>query len=229
MSETPRRAGRPRKAVLDQAVIGAAALRLVDETGDLALPELARRLGVQTASLYHHVDGRAGVIELLREQLVDEIDTSALDEQDRPIWDEAAAAFFRSYRAAFAAHPRVAPLLATSTIRSPRAILAYDKAAAALASTGVPVDRIMEVIKMLEYFVAGSALDLAPPKVTWQIPDGVAAPHIAAALDAQGDAASRAERAFEFGLAALLGGLRAEFAADPSDASVPPEQPWQAS
>ncbi|MDQ4113644.1 MAG: TetR/AcrR family transcriptional regulator, partial [Actinomycetota bacterium] len=60
---TQRRAGRPRKALLDRDRIGATALELVDETGDFTLPELARRLGVQTASLYHHVDGRTGVIE----------------------------------------------------------------------------------------------------------------------------------------------------------------------
>ena len=48
-----RRVGRPSRPVLDRRRIGAAALQLVDDTGGFTLPELARRLGVQTPSLYH--------------------------------------------------------------------------------------------------------------------------------------------------------------------------------
>ena len=77
---------RPRKALLDRMRIGRTALELVDETGDFTVPEIARRLGVQTASVYHHVDGRAGVVELLRERVVDGLDPATLDE--RP-WDVA--------------------------------------------------------------------------------------------------------------------------------------------
>jgi len=208
--DTQRRAGRPRKAVLDRASIGRVALELVDEAGDFTLPELARRLGVQTASLYHHVEGRAGVIELLREQLGHRIDAATLGEHDEQPWEQAMAAFFRSYRSVFAAHPRALPLLATSTIRSPRVIAAYDKMAAILAASGVPADRTMDVLTALENFVIGSALDLAAPEVMWEIPDDVTAPNLAAALDAQNHAARRAERAFEAGLAALLAGLSAE-------------------
>src|SRR3984957_7418834 len=43
-----RHAGRPRRAVLDKDRIAEAAMAIVDETGDFTVPELARRLGVQT-------------------------------------------------------------------------------------------------------------------------------------------------------------------------------------
>src|SRR5262245_56247654 len=121
---TPRKVGRPSRSVLDRERIGAAALALVDQTGDFTMPELARRLGVQTASLYHHVDGRAGVVELLRDRIGLQMDTSQLDQQP---WTEALAGFFRSYRAVFAAHPRVVPLLTMTTISSPETIAAYDR------------------------------------------------------------------------------------------------------
>ena len=81
-----RRSGRPRTALLDRDRIGAAALALVDQTGDFTLPELAQQLGVRTASLYHHVDGRAGVIELLRAKVKDEMDVTTLDD---PSWQVA--------------------------------------------------------------------------------------------------------------------------------------------
>jgi AcrR family transcriptional regulator len=205
--ESPqRRAGRPSKAILDRARIGAVALDLVDETGDFTLPELARRLGVQTPSLYHHVDGRAGVVELLRERIAQEMDRSLLDA--RP-WDVALTGFLRSYRDVFAAHPRLIGLLATTTIRDPEVLAAYDQMVVVLEEIGVPPRQAMAFLTACENFVVGSALDLAAPAVMWDIPDDVDAPHLAAALAAQEHPEKRADNAFEYGLATLLQTLAA--------------------
>lgn len=203
-----RRAGRPRKALLDRARIGQAAIELVDETGDFTLPELARRLGVQTASLYHHVDGRTGVIEVLREQVAQAMDPAALD--DEP-WDLALARFFRSYRDVFAAHPRVVPLLTTATVRSESVIRAYDRLVTRLGEIGIPVASAMRVLNALDNFVIGSALDLAAPEVMWKVPEGVEVPALAAALAAQPTDRKRADDAFEDGLDRLLASVAAEF------------------
>ncbi len=220
MSEiTHRRAGRPRKAVLDRAKIGRAALDLVDETGDVNLPELARRLGVTTSSLYHHVDGRSGVIELLREQVSAHMDVAILEQQP---WDTAIPAFLRSYRAVFAAHPRVVPLLTMTTVRSPQAIAAYDRIVVLLEEIGIPVDRAMEVLTAMDNFVIGSALDLAAPDVMWEVPDGVEAPSLTAALAKQRDAAHRAEAAFECGLRMMLAGVAAELGQVDGTPAAPP-------
>jgi AcrR family transcriptional regulator len=205
---SPRRAGRPSKAVLDKGRIGDAALELVDETGDFTLPALARRLGVQAASLYHHVDGRAGVIELLREQVASAMDLRPLDD---PAWDEALLGFFRSYRDVFAAHPRVVPLLTTATVRSAKVIEAYDRMATRLGEAGIPPAHAMRILTALDNFVIGSALDLAAPDVMWEVPEGVEAPALAAALAAQPAGHNRANDAFEEGLTRLLTSLAAEF------------------
>lgn len=198
----PRQAGRPRRAVLDRERIAEAALAIVDETGDFTLPEVARRLGVQTASIYHYVDGRAGVIELLRVRIGALIDPAPL--ALRPA-EDALRAFFRSYRDVFAAHPRVLPLLATSTVRSPEATRAYERLAALLLEIGVPGGDVMAVLTAVENFILGSALDLAGPEVMWEIPEGVEAPHLSEALAAQPAGIRRADRAFELGLDILLG------------------------
>ncbi|TGN65780.1 TetR/AcrR family transcriptional regulator [Nocardioides eburneiflavus] len=205
---TQRRAGRPRKAVLDRARIGQAALDLVDETGDFTLPALARSLGVQPASLYHHVDGRSGVVELLREQVAEAMDPTALD--DEP-WDVALAGFFRSYRAVFAAHPRVVPLLTTATVRSARVIEAYDRMVARLGDAGIPATKAMRILTALDNFVIGAALDLAAPEVMWEVPEGVEAPALSAALAAQPSNRRRADEAFEEGLTRLLDSVAHEF------------------
>ncbi|GAA2120797.1 TetR/AcrR family transcriptional regulator C-terminal domain-containing protein [Kitasatospora saccharophila] len=197
--------GRPRKALLDRQRITTAALELVDETGDFTVPELARRLGVQTASIYHHVDGRAGIVELLRARIGEEMDFSPLEQQP---WDAALAGFARSYRAAFAAHPHLVPLLATTTVRAQSVIIeAYERMAGVLEDSGFPPEDVIAVLTALENLILGSALDLAAPDVMWDVPDGVDAPRLATALAASPQGPGRADRAFTVGLDALLHGF----------------------
>ncbi|MYS40233.1 TetR/AcrR family transcriptional regulator [Streptomyces sp. SID5998] len=191
--------GRPRKALLDRGRIGRTALELVDETGDFTVPEIARRLGVQTASVYHHVDGRAGVIELLREHVVDDLDPAALDV--RP-WDVALEAWARSYRAAFAAHPRAISMLMTSPVRAPRVIEQYERVAGLLLEAGFPAETVMPVITGLDNIVLGSALDMSAPEVMWVVGEEAQAPRLAQAQAATGPA--RADRAFDLTLAGFL-------------------------
>ncbi|MFF2813656.1 TetR/AcrR family transcriptional regulator [Streptomyces sp. NPDC058000] len=196
--------GRPRKALLDRARIGATALELVDEKGDFSVPEVARRLGVQTASVYHHVDGRAGVIELLRERVTDAIDPDTLGDAR---WDTALAAWARSYRAAFAAHPRTIPMLMTSPVRAPKVLAHYDRAAGLLLDAGFAPERVMAVITGLDNLVLGSALDMSAPEPMWEVSGEADAPRLAAAQDATGP--DRADAAFELTLAGYLAHLRA--------------------
>lgn len=173
----------------------------VDENGDFTVPELARRLGVQTASIYHYVDGRAGVIELLRARIGRLLDPAPLELRPAEV---ALRAYFRSYRAVFAAHPRVLPLLATSTVRSPEVIPIYERVTVLLREVGVPAGDVMAVLTAMENFVLGSALDLAGPEVMWDIPPGVEAPNLTEALAAQPIGVNRADHAFDLGLDTML-------------------------
>lgn len=201
--------GRPRKALLDRRRIGRTALELVDETGDFTVPEIARRLGVQTASVYHHVDGRAGVIEQLRELVVDDLDLGTLDE--RP-WDVALEAWARSYRAAFAAHPRAISMLMTSPVRAPRVIEQYERVAGLLLDAGFAPDAVMPIITGLDNIVLGSALDMSAPEVMWVVGEKVEAPRLALAQAATGP--SCADRAFDLTLAGFLAHCRGLLADD---------------
>ncbi|MEU6930100.1 TetR/AcrR family transcriptional regulator C-terminal domain-containing protein [Streptomyces sp. NPDC046385] len=191
--------GRPRTPLLDRERITTTALELVDEQGDFSVPQIARRLGVQTASVYHHVDGRDGIVELLRERVCDAIDGGALD---REPWDAAMAAWARSYRAAFAAHPRAIPLLTTSPVRAPRVLLQYEKAVVRLLGAGFPLSDVMPVIIALENLVLGSALDMAAPEAMWELTDETATPQLARALAEVAE--GRTDAAFELALAGYL-------------------------
>ncbi|MGW4358719.1 TetR/AcrR family transcriptional regulator [Streptomyces californicus] len=197
--------GRPRTPLLDRERIGATALELLDEHGEFSVPQVARRLGVQTGSVYHHVDGRAGVIELVRERVSASIDTATLDLGP---WDTALAAWARSYRAAFAAHPHAIPLLMTSPVRAPKVLAQYERAVRLLLDVGFPVERVMTVITALENLVLGSALDLAAPETMWELPTGSpGTENLADALAATGP--GRADAAFELALAAFMEHCRA--------------------
>ncbi|MCG8967527.1 TetR/AcrR family transcriptional regulator [Streptomyces sp. CL12-4] len=200
---------RPRKALLDRMRIGRTALELVDETGDFTVPEIARRLGVQTASVYHHVDGRAGVVELLRERVVDGLDPATLDE--RP-WDVALETWAHSYRSAFAAHPRAIPMLMTSPVRAPRVLEHYERVAGLLLDAGFVPESVMPVITGLDNIVLGSALDMSAPEVMWVVGEKAEAPRLALAQAATGP--SRADQAFGLTLAGFLAHCRGILAGD---------------
>ncbi|UOB13363.1 TetR/AcrR family transcriptional regulator C-terminal domain-containing protein [Streptomyces sp. HP-A2021] len=194
--------GRPRTPLLDRERIATTALEIVDERGDFSVPQVAKRLGAQTGSVYHHVEGRDGIVELLRERVAAAIDPATLDL--RP-WDTALEAWARSYRAAFAAHPKAIPLLMTSPVRAPRVLEQYERAVALLLDAGfAPVD-VMPLLTALENLVLGSALDLAAPETMWELTASSPTPRLAEALSAASEGrADRADRAFEMGLTAFM-------------------------
>ncbi|GGV78509.1 tetracycline repressor, C-all-alpha domain protein [Streptomyces gelaticus] len=195
--------GRPRTPLLDRERITTTALELIDEQGEFSVPQIARRLGVQTGSLYHHVDGRGGVVELVRERVCAAIDSATLDVEP---WDAALTAWARSYRSAFAAHPRAIPLLTTSPVRAPKVLEHYERAVRLLLGVGFALPEVMAVITALENLVLGSALDLAAPETMWELPDDTATPHLAQALATVGR--GRADAAFELALGAFIGHCR---------------------
>lgn len=206
--------GRPRRALLSADLIVREALALIDADGveGFSMPKLAARLGVKSASLYNHVDGRPAIVEGIRVLIVEEMDMSGF--ADRP-WSEALIAWGRSYRTAFARHPNVIGLITTTTVTSPATLHMFETVVDALARGGWPPETIMPVLTSVENFLVGAAFDQAAPDVMIDVAEREdEVPQLAAALRAAGAAkAGRAEVAFERGLAALIDGLSAQLAA----------------
>ncbi|WP_434588747.1 TetR/AcrR family transcriptional regulator C-terminal domain-containing protein [Streptomyces sp. A5-4] len=196
--------GRPRTPLLDRERITTTALELVDRQGEFSVPQIARRLGVQTGSVYHHVEGRDGIVELLRVRVASAIDTSTLEV--RP-WDAAMTAWARSYRAAFAAHPRAIPLLMTSPVRARKVLDQYECAVRLLLDAGFAAADVMVVISALENLVLGSALDMAAPEPMWEIPDEASTPELTRALASAGP--NRTHAAFDLALEGFIAHCRA--------------------
>ncbi|MGW0311934.1 TetR/AcrR family transcriptional regulator [Streptomyces flavidovirens] len=195
--------GRPRTPLLDKERITTTALELVDRQGEFSVPQIARRLGVQTGSVYHHVEGRDGIVELMRTRVCSAIDTSTLELEP---WDAALNAWARSYRAAFAAHPRAIPLLMTSPVRAPKVLGQYERAVRLLLDAGFGTADVMVVISALENLVLGSALDMAAPETMWELPDETTTPGLARSLAAAGP--RRTHAAFDLALEGFIAHCR---------------------
>jgi len=158
---------RPHKPILSRDLIVASALELTDRTGRFTLPELAQRLGVSVSSLYHHVAGRADIVEGIRGLMASAMSLPAgLD------WQDAVLHWATAYRNAFAAHPAAIPMLMSQTVTDPETLARYDELAEVLhRGAGLTGEPLMVAITMLDNLCLGAALDLGAPSDVWAATD----------------------------------------------------------
>lgn len=203
---------------LNRERLVAAAFDLVDEEGAeaLSMRTLAARVDRQVSSLYNHVAGRGELIEAMRARIVEGIDIvpfvdadGGADGGEASSWDIALERWARSYLRAFAAHPNLIRLLATTSIRDRSTYAMYDSIVAGLERGGWPEGQVIAVIRTVEAHVLGSALDIvAPGDMLDQTSVDPHFSHVRSALDPRNAAAYGATAAFELGLTALIDGLR---------------------
>ncbi|MFJ5958551.1 TetR/AcrR family transcriptional regulator C-terminal domain-containing protein [Paenarthrobacter sp. NPDC092416] len=195
---------RPLVPLISIDALVSAALELVDEAGDFSLPKLAKRIGVSQSSIYNHVSGREEILELMRGRIIAESPYAVHEGQD---WEAALRTVIRSYRDAFARHPRLAPLLVLQTVQESQVLSLYENLAVALEDAGFRGQDVVSAISTIDSFALGFALDLAAPDVVWA-PPAEGYPTLSRALTYAGPSDQRGERAFDFGLEILIAGLR---------------------
>jgi AcrR family transcriptional regulator len=204
---------RPHQPILSRELICRTALDMLDNTGRFTLPELAHRLGVSVSSIYHHVQGRADIIEGIRGLLMEPApgiaDTSSLA--------EAVTQWAKAYRDAFAAHPAAIPALLRQTVSEPAILARYDELAGVLEKAGLGPDAIVIAVTMLDTLCIGAALDLSAPSVVWAVDDSTSA--LGRALDRSRPDLDRAERAFDLQLSLIVDALERQLAEE--NAPVP--------
>lgn len=208
-SSEVRRAGRPRKSVLDREKILGAALKLLNSVGPekFSMAALAVELGVKPPALYHHVKNKQALLVGMREVVSDSIDVSGFGVLH---WREALERWARSYRVAFSAHPNAIALLATEPITgATRTLGMYESVVQGLLAAGWEVSEVMGSMVALESFILGSALDLIAPVDMFDPGEAaVQTPGLSMVLEAQSASdSSRADEAFELGLRIMVEGL----------------------
>ncbi len=201
--------GRPSTPLLSPEAIAVAALRLVDRSGEFTIAQLAQALGVRPSSLYNHLGSKAEIVEAMRTHVFREGDLGAEAAESAgaaATWDETVRHLLRRYRACFARHPRLIPLVTAYTVSSPEVMGVYDELAETLSGAGVPVGQLLDVITMCDSVVLGAALDLAAPDPGWDV-DQARSPALIAAIERAGSGRERSDRAFELALDLLVAGI----------------------
>jgi AcrR family transcriptional regulator len=201
-----------RRRLLDVPAILDAALALADERGRITMGELAERLGVSASSVYHHVSGRAEIIERLRDRLAGDIQLPPLDGSD---WGQQVSGWMHSYRRMLAQHPNLIPSLMEQPMTSTAALRGYDRVAALLAAVGFPDDDVIVWITLLDSYALGAALEMTAPVDVWQTGEDM--PALAAAVRAGPRGAAAVESAFALGLDILVAGMRSRLSALPAE------------
>jgi len=212
LDETPEvLIARPLRPLLSRELIARTALALVDRHGPdgASIRRVAARLDVKPSSLYNHVPSRAAMIEDVRALVSSNIESTPLRTE---IWEDGLRAWARSYRAAFARHPRAIPLLMTERASAPVLLAQYEDFAAAAQAVGWARSDILPLLTAFESFILGSVLDMSGPAVVFD-PTGQeeAFPIFASAFDTlaeQDPTDPVATRAFEMGLRMLVAAAR---------------------
>lgn len=161
-----RKCGRP---AADQAGLTAdriltTALVLVDEQGldALTMRRLARELGVDPMSIYHHLPNKSAVVSGLVELVFSRMEPPRAVPGD---WAGQVRAWVDAYRGLIRRHPRLVLRIVTDPVAVTRAArMINGPLHAALTSAGVPEDKIDACAGMFVDFANGFALaGLEPP------------------------------------------------------------------
>lgn len=197
---------RPSTPLLSPEIIGDAGLSLSRAGEPFGVNAIARRLGVRPSSLYNHVDGMDGIVELMRGRLVRDYRV----DWDGGAWDEYLITLLGAQRRMYAEHPQLVPLLVGKTITHPAVIAAYDDLATALVDGGFPLDEVLPVIGLIDAFAIGFGLDLASPDDVWQPEEGTRT--LGRILEGSERGIARSDRTFELGVRLLVDSLRTHLA-----------------
>lgn len=197
-SSARRRAGRPRRPPITESRIAETALALIDEEGwdACTMTTIAGRLDVRAPSLYHHVRGQRGIVDLVRGLISAEITDPAI--VGLP-WDEAMYEFGLAYYRVFTDHPNAIQVLSSTPVRDRPTLQMYEIFLEALTRSGWSADRAYEALCGLEHLALGFAFEWNAEDVLLD-PEScreLGAPILARVIEGQGsDQALIAERSF---------------------------------
>ncbi|MEU0631447.1 TetR/AcrR family transcriptional regulator C-terminal domain-containing protein [Streptomyces sp. NPDC005989] len=201
-------------AGLDRERIAAAAVALVDRDGleRFGVRRLAQELEVDPMSIYHHIKGKAALLDAMSEAVLAEV-TAAADDDASHHWEEIARRTAHGYREMAYRHPQVFPLLVTRAQTSPVAVSALERLVTAMREAGLPDQMIADAPMVLFSFLNGHLLartsDAPSPVPAF---DATAYPAMAALSPLMADFGSLTE--FDRMLDTVLAGIKDRAAPD---------------
>lgn len=195
---------RPSSPILSREKIALAAIKMIDEGDELKIKPLAKKLGVSLSSLYHHVDGREGIVHAMREVLSSQYDFEAPTGLG---WRETLEAGVHALWCLYSDHPRVMIHLLGVTIEEPGTLALYQSLIDTLRRAGVPNDELLTIVEVLDAFAFGAALDALSPTRIFSPEDSRS--DLAELIDRHPIGSDRNNLLYERGLGIILTGIEA--------------------
>ncbi|MEU5580656.1 TetR/AcrR family transcriptional regulator C-terminal domain-containing protein [Streptomyces huasconensis] len=146
-------------AGLDRERVVATAVALVDRDGPerFGVRRLAQELGVDPMSIYHHIKGKAALLDAMSEAVLTEVAAATAGDASRR-WEDVARRTAHAYREMAYRHPRLFPLLVTRAQTSPVALSALEELATAMRAAGLPDQVVSDAPMVLFSFLNGHLL-----------------------------------------------------------------------
>ena len=144
---------RPKVPLISRAKAFQVALDVVDEYGveEFSVREVARRLGVNIASLYHHFDSKADLLQGAARSALDDVRPPVLD-RDWRVW---LLESVRAYHRALRSHPNLVPIFASQHPYT-NFLEVFEISTQTLVENGVPAAAVAPLMDTLHSLVWGS-------------------------------------------------------------------------
>jgi AcrR family transcriptional regulator len=141
---------------LSRERIVAAAMRVADDGGlaAVSMRSVAKALGAEAMSLYHHVSGKEELLDLLADAAFDEIPLPSLDVP----WRAAMTARSDAARAVLTAHPWALGLLESRANPGPAVLRHHDRVLGVLRAGGFDVALAAHAFSAIDAYVYGFVL-----------------------------------------------------------------------
>jgi AcrR family transcriptional regulator len=144
------------RAPLNRARTLEVALAVADADGieALTMRRLGRELGVEAASLYHHVDGKDQILDGLVDVVAGEIELP----EPSPDWREATSERSRRTREVLLRHPWAVSLMASRTTPGPATLGLLESGIRCFREGGFSIRAAAHAISTVDSFVHGFVL-----------------------------------------------------------------------
>ncbi|WNM28379.1 TetR/AcrR family transcriptional regulator [Demequina capsici] len=151
-------ASAPRAKLSRERIIDAA-MELADRDGveSLTMRALATALDTKPMTLYHHVDGKEALLDLMVDRVFSEMELPPEELE----WREALRARCRSAREVLVRHPWSVPLLESRRSPGPELLRHHEAMLATLERGGLPLELMAHGYAILDSFVYGFAIEEA--------------------------------------------------------------------
>lgn len=147
--------GRATRPPLTRERVLRTAMEVADEEGigAVTMRGIARRLGVEAMSLYHHVAGKEQVLDGMVDLVFAEVELPPVGTPWRRAMGERAA----SARRVLAGHPWATPLLDSRTAPGPATLVHHDRVLGCLRADGFSLPMAAHAVALLDSYVYGFA------------------------------------------------------------------------